>query len=199
MQLDQTITHADFTFTVIEGGKYLWQITEGVELKEKVNTKSGQTDRSYWVPVQVCGVIPGESKDMNAVASGAKGLLFINPAKSGGSKQFNALLNVTGLMAPMLQAFGAQIDEYSPAVQGFLKQNLIGKVIKLTHELKETTKDGVTNKNMNFLDIESAIPGAGVAAAPGIANGVGVAGVRGAGVQGVGVPGQINPSTGLSW
>jgi len=187
MQLDQTITHADFTFTVIDGGKYLWQIVEGIELKEKVNAKTGQTDRSYWVPVQVCGVIPGESKDMNAVASGAKGIMFINPSKASGAKQFNALLNAAGLMAPMLQTFGAQIDEYSPQVQGFLKQNLVGKVVKLTHELKETIKDGVENKNMNFLDIDSAVPGAGVGATQGVAA-PGVPGING-----------INPATGQSW
>jgi hypothetical protein len=184
MQLDQTITHADFTFTTIDGGKYLWQVQEGIELKDKINTKTGQTDRSYWVPVQVCGVIPGESKDMNAVASGAKGLLFINPGKPSGAKQFNALLNATRLMPQMIQSFGAQIDEYGTAVQGFLKQFLPGKVVKLTHELKESTKDGQTTKNMNFLDIDSptpvngAVPGA--PAAPGI-------------------PGQINPATGQSW
>lgn len=139
----------DVGFKVPSAGDYNWQIIEPVESWKDENDPTKYAIR---IPATVVDAV-GANSDKEAI--GGKATVFCMNNKFG-EETLAALLDLTGLMAGVVQKFGGDADINAlignPDFLQHLKLKMPGKVFGATHTVSKnkSKKTGDELENVNF-------------------------------------------------
>ena len=132
-----SVESMDLSFEIATPGVSICQFEEGIQ--KMTNEKSGKT--TLRLPLQIIQVVEGEEGNIGRSFS-----LFIPIETSFGEKQLQAILSMTGLLDGFRTKFPDEIDLLEEEFINTLAVKLLGKRIRVTHDLRKDQqgKDRVT-------------------------------------------------------
>lgn len=155
----------DLGFEVVPGGKYRWQITDGLD-KFDNTTKGTSSLKIVLESTKALKGRDGRDEDGAEAGVGKKATLFVHVQTPYGEKVLSTILTATGIIDKVIEVYGDNPDYLSDKFIAMLKAKLNGKIIDARHEIRQDQK-GKDQVNFMWIGPQGAIEGQkGAASAP---------------------------------
>ena len=154
MKLDNiAVDSMDLSYEIPTPGVSVCVFEEGIS--KMTNEKSGKT--TLRLPLSIAEVVDGSEDN-----EGRKFSHFLPIQTAYGEKQLQGILSMVGLLESFTKKFAGEIDPLEEVFMAALKTKLVGKTIRVVHELR---KDQKNKDQVNIIRFEK-ITNSGVGKPP---------------------------------
>ena len=127
-----SVESMDLSYEVPTPGISICEFTEGIQ--KIFNDKSGKT--TLRLPLSIAEVVDGSEDN-----EGRKFSHFLPIQTAYGEKQLQGILSMVGLLESFTKKFPGEIDPLEDVFLVTLQTKLVGKTIKVVHELRKDQKN----------------------------------------------------------